>query len=720
MTITSILTWAYTIKSHPDFKKSTGRIGSFAFIINNPSFDAITCLRNLGNKPDPIIIFPSAIDQHPVAIHNIQDLGSTRINPNPIPFCSPIAVTFNPSALFRKTINHLSVPKNLEDLLKLDSIERLSNSKRHSTPTSIEPPSVATAIGTRSKSTTTEPSTANPDPNPDSDEDTQEPKQDKTTIPWIDNFMPRQACLLPPTMLDIAVEIPSDPKKLFLALCSRVESLTFPTKNNHDNDSSTDSDASSDETTNLSAHELATYTYTLQYAFCFAHGSLNGASIEPCTSGPHHRRLKELTCLRLNLTDPLNPGTTGDKPSQITNPASIDFSNLQTSLDRLASTSSSKKPGFDRLSPQKKSMLLLLSSTDMISPAVHITNDLRELLSQRNNAEATEWMQTHLVNSYRVDANLTGLATAAIYAMHLCWERSDMPSNFTPFYLYRQSASDYGDNADASDNLAASLKALSGAPLSDIEAKKLTTARMMRPNTPDEALYMLRNFYRVCRMIWGKTTRISNSILDVTNHLTSNHLIYDQVTQTDPNFPSKIVFIVDQAIQQVIRSALNAKDCTDVDWMALDFGFTLRQIQTRQFNCCRPKALHHQKRSTTSPSPLSGKEPEDKQQQKKKQRRTDQDDKPKKKLAINTQDIACARIQPNEKWDAIFPKGKVPPGVPKFNGTDSECCTKYHTGGACNKADMCPRAKSHAPLDDKAASRYCHYIAECRKIASSS
>ncbi len=317
-------------------------------------------------------------------------------------------------------------------------------------------------------------------------------------------------------------------------------------------------------------------------------------------------------------------------------------------------------------------MLLLLSSTDMISPAVHITNDLRELLSQRNNAEATEWMQTHLVNSYRVDANLTGLATAAIYAMHLCWERSDMPSNFTPFYLYRQSASDYGDNADASDNLAASLKALSGAPLADIEAKKLTTARMMRPNTSDEALYMLQNFYRVCCMIWGKTTRISNSILDVTNHLTSNHLIYDQVTQTDPNFPTKIVFIVNQAIQQVIRSALNAKDCTDVDWMALDFGFTLRQIQTRQFNCFLPKALHHQKRSSTSPSTSSGNEPEDKQQQKKKQRRTDQDDKPKKKLAINTQDIACARILPNEKWDAIFPKGKVPPGVPKFNGTDSE------------------------------------------------
>jgi hypothetical protein len=91
--------------------------------------------------------------------------------------------------------------------------------------------------------------------------------------------------------------------------------------------------------------------------------------------------------------------------------------------------------------------------------------------------EATEWMQTHLVNSYPVDANLTDLATAAIYAMHLCWERSDMPSNFTPSYLYCQYASNYRDNADASNNLVGSLKALSGAPLSNIKAKNLWRQR---------------------------------------------------------------------------------------------------------------------------------------------------------------------------------------------------------------------------------------------------
>jgi hypothetical protein len=475
-----------------------------------------------------------------------------------------------------RTINPIAVPKNLEDLLKLDSIKCLSDVlENHTTPAAKEPPTAAPGIGTRSKSAAPGLNAEAESPHADEEGD-QESKQDPTTIPWKSDFTPRQACLRPPTMFDIVVDIPTDPMKLFLALRTRVESLTFGTKNNHDDDANSINSNSSDASANLSAHELATYTYTLQYAFCLAHGYLEGASVEPCTSGPHDRRLKELTRLRLDLTDPLNPGTpAGDQPAKITNPASIDFTGLQSSLDRLATSSSSKKPGFDRLSPQKRNMLLLLSSSDMISPALHITNDLRELLSQRNNAEATEWMQTHLVNSYRVDANLTGLATAAIYAMHLSWERSDMPSNFTPFYLYRQSASDFGDNTDASENLAASLKALSGAP-PDIEAKKMTAAKMMRPNTPDEALYMLRNFYRISCMIWGKTTRIPTSILDVTNHLTSNHLIYDQVTQTDPNFPTKVVFIADQAIQQVIRSALNAKSKQDSSTASCQKHFTTR------------------------------------------------------------------------------------------------------------------------------------------------
>jgi hypothetical protein len=298
MSTATNLTWASAIKNHPDFKKSTESIGSFASIIDDTSFDAATCLCNVGNEPDPIIIFPSAIDRRPLAIHNIKDLGSTRINPDPIPFAiagfgsSLVAVTFNPHALFRKTINRMAVPKNLEDLLKLGSIKRLSDFENHPTPAPTQPPIAAPTISTRSK-----PAPPEPETDPQVNEGGQECDKDSPTIPWKTDFVPRQACLLPPTMFDIVTDIPSDPKKLFLALRTRVESLAFGTRNNHEDNSSSDDDASTNsdsrnQSTNPTAHKLATYTYTLQYAFCLARGHLEGASIEPCTSGPHDRCLK--------------------------------------------------------------------------------------------------------------------------------------------------------------------------------------------------------------------------------------------------------------------------------------------------------------------------------------------------------------------------------------------------------------------------------------------
>jgi hypothetical protein len=76
---------------------------------------------------DPIPSLPASphatINQRPITIHNLIDLGSTRINPDLIPFmmavfgCSPIAVPFNSQAPFKKIISPLWVRTNLEDLL---------------------------------------------------------------------------------------------------------------------------------------------------------------------------------------------------------------------------------------------------------------------------------------------------------------------------------------------------------------------------------------------------------------------------------------------------------------------------------------------------------------------------------------------------------------------------------------------------------------------------
>jgi hypothetical protein len=60
-------------------------------------------------------------------------------------------------------------------------------------------------------------------------------------IPWKTDFVPQQARLLPPTMINIVINIPSNLKKLFLARHTRVKYLAFGTINNHDEESTTNS-----------------------------------------------------------------------------------------------------------------------------------------------------------------------------------------------------------------------------------------------------------------------------------------------------------------------------------------------------------------------------------------------------------------------------------------------------------------------------------------------
>jgi hypothetical protein len=130
------------------------------------------------------------------------------------------------------------------DLLKLDSIKRLSAIETPPTPAA--QPSVAApnenVIGTRSRSSAP---TINIEGN---HEDNQEP-----SFPWKTDFVPRRACLLPPTMIDIVVDIPTGPKKPFVALRASANSLAFGA------DDKDDSSTSSDQSTNLSAHELTVY-----------------------------------------------------------------------------------------------------------------------------------------------------------------------------------------------------------------------------------------------------------------------------------------------------------------------------------------------------------------------------------------------------------------------------------------------------------------------------
>ena len=250
--------------------------------------------------------------------------------------------------------------------------------------------------------------------------------------------------------------------------------------------------------------------------FAITHNQIPGSKVEPRLNPIFLTKLEDLTTIRLVTTNPLCP-TNQTAPS--TTPAgAVDFTGLQNAVDRLASTSSNKKPGWDRLPTNKKQMILHLCSRDEVNPALHPSPDFRELLQQRNSAKASDHLLSQLQDQYGVDADLSGMLSASLYTARLTWDRRDTPSNFTGVLMARMSGSNL-DKINSKKTLATNLKHLSGAPLSDIEAQKATKSKLKRPNTPDKAMYMIRNMHRMCCMLFGRDASLCKRLKRVVDHI---------------------------------------------------------------------------------------------------------------------------------------------------------------------------------------------------------
>jgi hypothetical protein len=681
-------TWLIAILEHPGYEKNVRQLGTAHNTIADTTLSPSRCLLNLTNEQDPVLIFTSKLSKKIVTIHNIFNLGSTRINNDPIPFAIMgfgtfnTPVTFDHEKLLQNTNTSMTpiVPSAIEILLTLDNVQKLKN---HKPTTDTDPAKVDS---------------------PDTEEG-EIPNDVGPGIGWTTKRF-RQAYLLPPTLIEIMANLPNaDPARAFLSCRSRIHELIDPPNE-------TDTEESPTPIFALPTHDIEEYKTLLQFLFATTHNQIPGSEVEPRLDPIFLTKLEDLTTIRLVTTNPLCP-TNQTAPS--TTPAgAVDFTGLQNAVDRLASTSSNKKPGWDRLPTNKKQMILHLSSRDEVNPALHPSPDFRELLQQRNSAEASDHLLSQLQDQYGVDANLSGMLSASLYTARLTWDRRDTPSNFTGFLMARMSGNDF-DEINSEKTLATNLKHLSGAPLSDIEAQKATKSKLKRPNTPDEAMYMIRNMHRICCMLFGRDATLCKRLKRVVDHIRDNHLTYSSIAEIDSNFPTKIVYYIDISCQALFRSALTEPSCKDVDWASIDFGYHLRLVNMRSFNIILPKSLHQHKRANPTADDRDRKKPKKEDQKAKETPKPNQ----KTDLARNPQVLTCARLKTGEQWSDVFPKGRIPPDCPKFNGKDVGCCVKYHSGGTCNRGKQCDRAESHGDLDTKTIDLYCTFIKNCRPKAKS-
>ncbi len=671
---TNANTWGKALLENPDRALAIKHLGSASEILALTK-TANDCLASLKDEADPLLIFKSTIASDLLMIHNTRDIGSNRLIPNQIPFgivgfdSHPSAVNFNPGLLFNPVAGTKEVP-GIEELLEMDTKAKFMTS-----PLPPLPPL--------------------------------EGKTDPAPRPQV-KF--RNTFLVPPSLIEPFIEMTdSNAATAFLACRSIIQANAFPPD--------TDEDSNNEDgfcvVQEMTPNELAYYEKLLQFLYAIAHGLLPGVPIDVASDAIRKGYLDTLTKARLDLR---NYNTNTPTPNTPNPPLGSDAALTRLSDDiRAFSTESirnqsDKKACFDRFPEHKKNMLRWLCTTDNTTFPLQPPTMYLEFLRSRNIGEAQENLQLVLQSQFDVDANISGGVAASLYAAKFLWDRADEPSNFTSFYLSRMSASDITE-PNSSRSMASTVREISGAPLSEIEAKAATKAVIKRPNTVDEAKYILNNLFRVLCFKFSKSSLIANSVRDVVDHIQNNHLVYDTITASDPNFPTKIVYHVDLTIQQVYRSALRATSFDDVDFTPLDFEHSLRSIQMRQFNIYLPKALMSKKEDkkddTKRKAEPSGKDNKDKAAKEKEDQR-------KKTISKNPGTQTGIKLRPNEQFSAIFPQGKIPDTVPTFNGTDEKCCVKYHIGGFCNTA--CPRKETHKKLDAETTSHMVAFVLGQREI----
>jgi hypothetical protein len=191
-----------------------------------------------------------------------------------------------------------------------------------------------------------------------------------------------------------------------------------------------------------------------------------------------------------------------------------------------------------------------------------------------------------------------------------------------------------------------------------------------------------------------------------------NHLAFDSQQMRNPRFPAMIAHQVDLQKQLLFRQADTASTITAVDFSAFEtqLRFVCSQVLSRTFHMEIPPDITNNGNTTSQPH----------RDTQKRGTRNPVDHKPPKRAHVSTRNenpIPGIILADGEQWSKAFPPhGRLPVDkVPKFNGTDTPCCARFHVGGSCPAALACPFASSHVDPDNATKAALKRFRTDCKQ-----
>jgi hypothetical protein len=370
----------------------------------------------------------------------------------------------------------------------------------------------------------------------------------------------------------------------------------------------------------------------------------------------------------------------------------IDKNNLKQTLEK-----DEKEPGFPRLEPYVKNMILNASALppfDVQAPKP--TEFYTTFLSKKSQFKAKE-MMLHRFQLDKVAFNPSTYFIANLWHGDFFWLLPDSPSGVSIFFCPETKSLNAAE-LEKEKNFALADKVKSD----DIE--KLSKQRLSLPTSVMDMVWMTQNFLAVISLCLGPKSLSATFLKDWADHMYENRLMYSSLQASDPTFFTKVLFVIDNALQTHWRSCSTSQDRLSVNDRILFMADTQDSILRLNFQQQIPKLLSDKIENLRDGKPHGGKNLG-------KQGSNQDSNKGKQEIIYdNDKNHANWHVKQGEDFSKVFYKNQRQ--CPKtLDG--KPICMKFFIRGFCDKS--CTRVHKLIQEDEK---KFDKFILQCREGAS--
>jgi len=226
----------------------------------------------------------------------------------------------------------------------------------------------------------------------------------------------------------------------------------------------------------------------------------------------------------------------------------IDISLLKSAQDK-----EEKEPGFARLEPHRKSLILNASATPPFDDkAPHPTEFYSTFLSKKSQFKAKD-MLMHRLNMERVAFNPSASFIAYPWNSDFFWILPDSPSGVSVFYCPEtKSLNSYELEKECLLALADKVKN------SNIE--KLSKQKLCIPTSVMGLVWMVQNFHSIISLCFGQMSHSAQFLKSWATHIYENRIMYTSLQTSDYLFYAKILFCIQRKTRRpLINLCLTAE-----------------------------------------------------------------------------------------------------------------------------------------------------------------